>query len=63
MYEYKFVEVKLRHGMFSTSVKEDYREIVKKHAADGWRLVQLFAPPFSFEGNASKFEIIFERKK
>ena len=63
MFEYKFVEVELKSGMFSTKPKEDYRSVIESHAAMGWRLVQIFTPPFNYQGNASKMELIFEKSK
>lgn len=60
MFEYKFVKVKL--NWFSASPKEDYKEVVKEHAQQGWRLVQIFAPGTSMEGRASYFELIFEKR-
>ena len=35
MYEYTFVRVEK---------DEDYRQAVREHARDGWRLVQILAP-------------------
>lgn len=59
MFEYKFVKVEL--STWGSKPKEDYQEIIHKHALDGWRLVQIFAPATSGYGSASYFEIIFER--
>ena len=67
MYEYKFVRVKLKGTAISllaaTKPQEDYQEIVHQHAAQGWRLVQIFAPATASGGYASYFELIFERPK
>ncbi|MBS4207340.1 DUF4177 domain-containing protein [Bacillus sp. FJAT-50079] len=59
MHEYKFVEIKL--SSWNNKPTEDYREIIKKHAKDGWRFVQIFAPAIKGYGSAAYFEIIFER--
>lgn len=59
MYEYKFVKVEL--SAWNRTPKENYQEIITKHAGDGWRFVQIFAPATSGYGSASYFEIIFER--
>ncbi|WP_240374947.1 DUF4177 domain-containing protein [Bacillus piscicola] len=61
MYEYKFEKVDLKGG-FRMKPKEDYHDIIREHAKDGWRLVQIFAPGTSSYGLASYFELIFERK-
>lgn len=60
-YEYKFVLVKLRSGWWTMKPTEDYREIIRQHAQEGWRLVQIFAPAVSGYGSANRFELIFER--
>jgi hypothetical protein len=59
MYEYKFT--RLNVGLFSGNPEQDYRRIVERHAAEGWRLVQIFAPGIGAAGSARYFEIIFER--
>lgn len=63
MYEYKFVNVELKTTFKGRKPTEDYRRIVEQHAAEGWRLLQIFAPPISGYGVADSFELIFERKK
>ena len=65
MYEYTFVEVKLnRTFLFERTPRDDYHNIVKSHAKNGWRLVQVFSPTVSVvDGGTSAFyELIFERK-
>ena len=57
--EYKFVKLEL--GFFSDKPKGDYQDIINKHAREGWRLVQIFAPGTGPAGKASYFEIIFEK--
>ncbi len=59
MFEYKFVEIEL--SSWSKKPKEDYQEIIREHAKQGWRFVQIFAPATSGYGAAAYFEIIFER--
>lgn len=60
-YEYKFV--RLGEGM--TGVKkagrDGYQEAIHKHAAKGWRLVQVFAPGTGTYGTAKYYELILER--
>jgi hypothetical protein len=57
--EYKFV--KLEPSFFTGFRKKDYKEIIHEHAREGWRLVQIFAPPTGAVGIAEYFEIIFEK--
>jgi len=61
-YEYKFV--RLGEGWMSVrrSAKKEYQQVIHEHAKDGWRLVQIFAPPIAGYGSAKYFEIIFERE-
>jgi hypothetical protein len=57
--EYKFV--KLEPSFFSGRPKGDYKEIINEQAREGWRLVQIFAPPVGNAGKATYYEIIFEK--
>lgn len=61
-YEYKFV----RLGEGWTGVKKDarinYQNEIHRHARDGWRLVQVFAPGLGVYGSAGYFELILERE-
>ena len=61
-YEYKFV--RLGEGWIGVrkSAREQYQQIVHQFAADGWRLVQVFAPGTGVYGEAKYFELIFERE-
>jgi len=47
----------------SSKPNEDYREVIKNHAKQGWRFVQIFSPDFATSGVAvgSYYELIFER--
>ncbi len=60
-FEYKFV--RLGEGLFGVrkAGREGYQEAVHKHAAEGWRLVQIFAPGVGGYGAAKYYELIFER--
>lgn len=62
MYEYKFVEIDLKSGFTKLSPKVDYHEVIKQHSKEGWRLVQIFAPPIKAHGLAGYYEIILERE-
>ena len=57
--DYKFM--KLEPGFWSDKPKGDYKEIIQDYAREGWRLVQIFAPPIGPAGKAEYFEIIFEK--
>ncbi|MFS0560726.1 DUF4177 domain-containing protein [Terribacillus sp. 179-K 1B1 HS] len=59
MFEYKFVKVEL--GTWNSKPKEDYQDIINKHAASGWRFIQIFAPSTKGYGSAAYFELIFEK--
>ena len=62
VYEYKFERLDLK-GIIERTPKVNHHDVIKKHAEDGWRLVQIFAPPTAGYGKAHYFELIFERKK
>lgn len=62
MYEYKFVQVELKKGLMKNTPKEDYHEIIREEAKNGWRLVQIFAPSVVGYGTAENFELIFEKE-
>ncbi|MFV8828576.1 DUF4177 domain-containing protein [Alkalihalobacterium sp. APHAB7] len=62
MYEYKFVKVDLKSTWKGTKPEEDYHTVIKQHGAEGWRLVQIFAPAIAGYGAAEFYEIIFEKK-
>jgi hypothetical protein len=53
-YEYKFVRLGERWLGPSSDAKREYQQEIKTHAAQGWRLVQVFAPGY--------FELILERE-
>lgn len=59
MHEYKFVKVEL--STWNSKPKEDYQDIIHKHASEGWRFVQIFAPSTKGYGSAAYFELIFEK--
>jgi len=61
-YEYKFV--RLGEGWLGvrSDAKREYQREINEHAAQGWRLVQVFAPGTNLYGHAAYFELIFERE-
>ena len=60
-YEYKFV--RLGEGWLAAKrvAQREYPEVVRTHAREGWRLVQVYAPGMGAYGAAKYFEIILER--
>lgn len=60
-FEYKFV--RLGEGILGVrkTGRTQYQDIVHQHAADGWRLVQIFAPGIGGYGSAKYYELIFEK--
>ncbi len=62
LYEYKYVKLDIG-GFFEKKPRVDYHVIIDNNASDGWKLVQIFAPPTAGYGTAPNFELIFERKK
>lgn len=62
-YEYKFV--RLGEGIMAArkEAKLTYQDVVHKHAREGWRLVQIFAPGVGGYGSAKYYEIILERAR
>jgi len=65
MFEYKFIKIDVDYKAFATKakIKEDYHEVIHTHAREGWRLVQIFAPPIKCYGLADYYEMIFERER
>ncbi len=61
IYEYDIIRVG-KKGFLNVKLEEDYREIIKQKARDGWRLVQIFAPPIEGYGVIKFVDLIFERQ-
>ncbi len=66
IYEYKFVRLGQYWGSalfgIRDKARDGYADIVREHARDGWRLVQIFAPGIAAFGAAKYYELIFERE-
>lgn len=60
-YQYQFV--RLGEGFLAAKkeAKQDYQEVIERYAAEGWRLVQIFAPGTGAYGAAKYYELILER--
>ncbi len=65
-FEYKFVRLgEYRFSAFlgpQDEARNSYQDVVREHARDGWRLVQIFAPGVAAFGAARYYELIFERE-
>ena len=61
-YEYKFVRIGEGWLAAHKSARTDYHAAIESHAADGWRLVQVFAPSFGAYGASKYVELILERE-
>ena len=63
-FEYKFV--RLGEGLMyvSKEAQVSYQTVIEEHAREGWRLVQIFAPPIggAGSGTAKFYEIVLERR-
>ncbi|WP_017415874.1 DUF4177 domain-containing protein [Clostridium tunisiense] len=63
MYENKVVRIKLKHGIVEMKPEQDYQEVIDKYTKEGWRFVQIFAPPIVGNGYATFYDLIFEKVK
>jgi len=63
MYEYKFEKIELKTGLMQSKPVKDYHKIIEQYTSEGWRLVQIFAPPISGHGSSPYYELIFEKQK
>ncbi|APQ17627.1 DUF4177 domain-containing protein [Maribacter hydrothermalis] len=61
MYEYHYVKIGLG-GFFTSKPNSNNHEIIASKAKEGGRFVQIFAPASTGYGDASYFELIFEKK-
>lgn len=66
-FEYRFARLGESSGSALFGVHDKarnaYEEVVREHARDGWRLVQIFAPGIAAFGAAKYYELIFERER
>ena len=61
-FEYKFVRLEQSWwGGPSAQARAGYQAEVDRHAREGWRLVQIFAPATRGYGAAEYFELVLER--
>lgn len=60
-FEYRFVRLGEGWVSVKAEAKREYQDVIRKHAQDGWRLVQIFAPGTGGYGAAKYYELIFEK--
>ncbi|WP_026582680.1 DUF4177 domain-containing protein [Bacillus sp. J33] len=60
MYDYKFIKVQV--GVLSGKPKENYEDIIRVYAQEGWRLHTFQPLPFGAGGQALEIQLIFEKE-
>lgn len=59
MFTYSFVSVAITRHREGLSLEDDYREIIRARAAEGWKFVQAIP----FEGHIEpRIDLVFTRK-
>lgn len=58
-YEYKFVRVERKRGLWTAMDLTHYQQVIRQHAAEGWRFVQVFDLPRRLFG--APCDLIFEK--
>jgi hypothetical protein len=61
-YEYEFVRLGEGWMGVKKSAREEYQQLIRDYAREGWRLVQVFAPGTGGYGAAKYYELILERE-
>ena len=59
-YSYKIVRVGKALMETKKEARDGYAEVIEEHAAQGWRLVQVFAPGHGMYGAPKYYDLIFE---
>jgi len=59
MFDYKIIRIPI--SMWTAKPKEDYLNVIKEYAAEGWRFIQVFTPPGAGMGMSYYIEVIFEK--
>jgi hypothetical protein len=62
-YENSIIKIKLKYDLIQMKPEQNYQELINKYAQEGWKFVQIFAPPIYNYGKATFYDLIFERKK
>jgi hypothetical protein len=60
-FKYKFEKIRLKGGWWTSIPTQDDHGLIERHAAEGWRFVQVFAPAIAGYGKPTYFELIFEK--
>lgn len=63
MYEYLYVPLYTGGGFWIDNGSCEHREVIDRHAAEGWRYVGFMPTRFSGQGGIKEMDLIFERKK
>ncbi len=59
MLQYKFIRIDI--NFWTGRPDLDYRQVIRDHAEQGWRFVQIFAPMKSGQMSHRYYEIILEK--
>ena len=60
-FEYDFVRLPRQGDRFDPT-SDQYQDVIRERAAEGWRLVTIYAPGDSF-GTPSLMDLIFEKRQ
>ncbi len=61
-YTYETVRIHMNSGFLRMKPQEDYREVIRRYAEQGWRFVQAFAPSVYGHGLSEYIDLIFEKE-
>ena len=59
MYDYKIIRIPI--SVWTGKPKEDYLDVIREYAEEGWRFIQVFKPPS--QGATHYMEVIFEKQR
>lgn len=48
--------------MLEMKPEQNYEDVINKYTQEGWRFIQVFAPPIFGSGAATFYDLIFERE-
>ena len=61
MYEYEYVTLYVGGGFWMNNANCEHRDIIAKHAAEGWRYVGYIPTCFTSNGGSKEIDLVFER--
>lgn len=61
-YRYKFIRIGKGLLWAGSDAEREYKYVIDKHAEEGWRLVQVFAPSIGLWGLSRYYEVILEKE-